>query len=158
MSVDLSKLLDGIGRKILAELQENGRLGFTELGRRVGLSTPAVMERVRRLEEAGLITGYRADVDLSKAGYPIVAMISLKVAGDLLPRMNKVVKGFPEIVECHRLTGTDAFLMKVIAESVEDLQKMVDRLSLHGTTTTSVVLSTVLPRRSVEPKMVEAKT
>src|SRR5579863_9393035 len=103
MHEDMSKLLDLIGRKILAEMQENGRIPFTELGRRVGLSTPAVMDRVRRLEDAGIISGYRAEVDYSKVGYPISAFIGIHVTGDFLPRMSKLAKSIHEIIECHRV-------------------------------------------------------
>ena len=108
MHKDVSKLLDGIGKKILTELQENGRLPFTELGRRVGLSTPAVMDRVRQLEDVGIIRGFRADVDFSKMGYPIVAFIAVNVVGDFLPRMSKLAKSVPEILECHRVTGSNS--------------------------------------------------
>lgn len=152
MQEDISKLLDLIGRKILAELQENARIPFTELGRRVGLSTPAVMDRVRRLEDAGVIAGYRAEVDYGKMGYPIAAFIGVNVVGDFLPRMSKLAKSIPEIVECHRVTGSNSFIMKVIAGSVEELEKTIDRLTPYVATTTSLVLSSLVQRRSIEPK------
>lgn len=151
MHKDVSKLLDGIGKKILTELQENGRLPFTELGRRVGLSTPAVMDRVRQLEDVGIIRGFRADVDFTKMGYPIVAFIAVNVVGDFLPRMSKLAKSVPEILECHRVTGSNSFIMKVIAGSVEELEKTIDRLTPYVATTTSLVLSSVVMRRSIEP-------
>ena len=151
MHKDVSKLLDGIGKKILTELQENGRLPFTELGRRVGLSTPAVMDRVRQLEDVGIIRGFRADVDFSKMGYPIVAFIAVNVVGDFLPRMSKLAKSVPEILECHRVTGSNSFIMKVIAGSVEELEKTIDRLTPYVATTTSLVLSSIVMRRSIEP-------
>lgn len=152
MSEDMSRLLDTIGRKILAELQNNGRMPFTELGKRVGLSTPAVMDRVRRLEDAGVIVGYRADVDFSKMGYPMVAFIAVNVVGDFLPRMSKLAKSVPEIIECHRVTGSNSFIMKVIAGSVAELEKTIDRLTPYVATTTSMVLSSLVIRRSIEPK------
>jgi Lrp/AsnC family transcriptional regulator, leucine-responsive regulatory protein len=152
MHEDISKLLDLIGRKILTELQENGRIPFTELGRRVGLSTPAVMDRVRRLEDAGVIAGYRAEVDCGKMGYPISAFIGVNVAGDFLPRMSKLARSIPEILECHRVTGSDSFIMKVIAGSVEELEKTIDRLTPYVATTTSLVLSSLVTRRSIEPR------
>lgn len=151
MHKDVSKLLDGIGKKILTELQENGRLPFTELGRRVGLSTPAVMDRVRQLEDVGIIRGFRADVDFSKMGYPIVAFIAVNVVGDFLPRMSKLAKSVPEILECHRVTGSNSFIMKVIAGSVEELEKTIDRLTPYVATTTSLVLSSIVMRRNIEP-------
>jgi Lrp/AsnC family transcriptional regulator, leucine-responsive regulatory protein len=158
MTEDTTKLLDVIGKKILAELQENGRIPFTELGRRVGLSTPAVMDRVRRLEDAGIIVGYRADVDLSKMGYPLVAFIAVNVVGDFLPRMNKLARSIPEILECHRVTGATTFIMKVVAGSVEELEKTIDRLTPYVATTTSMVLSSVVTRRSIEPKRLHTQS
>ena len=152
MAEDFTKQLDVIGRKILVELQENGRIPFTELGKRVGLSTPAVMDRVRRLEDAGVIVGYRADVNLSTMGYPILAFIAVNVVGDFLPRMSKLAKSIPEILECHRVTGSNSFIMKVIAGSVEELEKTIDRLTPYVATTTSLVLSSIVTRRSLEPK------
>jgi len=147
-----AKLLDGIGRKILQELQENGRMPFTELGKRVGLSTPAVMDRVRRLEDAGIIKGYRAEVNVAKMGYPIQAFIAVNVVGDFMPRMSKLAKSIPEILECHRVTGSNTFMIKVIAASVEELEKTIDRLTPYVATTTSLVLSSLVDRRSIEPK------
>jgi Lrp/AsnC family transcriptional regulator, leucine-responsive regulatory protein len=152
MTEDSGKLLDPIGRKILAELQENGRLPFTELGRRVGLSTPAVMDRVRRLEDVEIITGYQAEIDASKVGYPIVAFVGINVVGDFLPRMGKLAKEIPEILECHRVTGSHSFLLKVMAGSVEELEKTIDRLTPYVATTTSLVLSSLVKRRSIKPK------
>ncbi len=152
MQDDTAKLLDTIGRKILAELQENGRIAFTELGRRVGLSTPAVMDRVRRMEDSGIITGYRAEVNAAKIGYPIVAFIAINVVGDFLPRMGKLAKSLPEVLEGHRVTGPNSFLLKVAAPSVEELEKTIDRLTPYVATTTSVVLSSLVTRRLIEPK------
>lgn len=152
MAEENAKLLDGIGRKILLELQENARMPFTELGKRVGLSTPAVMDRVRRLEDAGIIKGYRADVDFSAMGYPILAFIAVNVVGDFMPRMSKLAKSIPEILECHRVTGSNTFMIKVVAGSVEELEKTIDRLTPYVATTTSLVLSSLVGRRSIEPK------
>jgi Lrp/AsnC family leucine-responsive transcriptional regulator len=152
MADDLTRHLDVIGRKILVELQENARIPFTELGKRVGLSTPAVMDRVRRLEDLGVIAGYRAEVNFATLGYPIVAFIAVNVVGDFLPRMSKLAKSIPEILECHRVTGSNSFIMKVIAGSVEELEKTIDRLTPYVATTTSLVLSSLVTRRSIEPK------
>jgi len=125
---------------------------FTELGKRVGLSTPAVMDRVRRLEDAGIIKGYRAEVNVAKMGYPIQAFIAVNVVGDFMPRMSKLAKSIPEILECHRVTGSNTFMIKVIAASVEELEKTIDRLTPYVATTTSLVLSSLVDRRSIEPK------
>jgi Lrp/AsnC family leucine-responsive transcriptional regulator len=145
--------LDAIGRNILIELQENGRIPFTELGKRVGLSTPAVMDRVKRLEAAGVIAGYHAEVDCSAMGYPIVAFIAVNVVGDFLPRMSKLAKSIPEILECHRVTGGNTFVIKVLAGSVEELEKTIDRLTPYVATTTSLILSSLVTRRSIKAKI-----
>ncbi len=145
-----SKLLDGTGWRILRELQLDARLSFAELGRRVGLSKPAVAERVRNLEAAGVISGYRAEVDLAKVGYPILAVIRMGAVGDVLARITATVRAMPEVLECHRGTGGDSFTMKVAVASVEHLEAVIDRLTPFGTTATSIVLSSPVPGRIVE--------
>jgi len=143
------KLLDQIGWKLLQELQINGRLSYAELGRRVGLTTPAVVERVKRMEEAGIIVGYHADIDPMKVGMPITAFIRMSVVGDVFTRITAVVKNSPEVVECHRGTGADSFIMKVHVRSVEHLESLIDRLTPFGTTSTSIVLSSPVEKRAV---------
>lgn len=144
------KLLDEIGWKILDELQVDGRLPLTELGRRVGLSTPAVGERVKRLEEAGIITGYRAQVDHAKAGYPILAFIRISVVGDFLSRVTQVSRDIPEVLECHRITGSDSYIIKAVARSIEELEKVIDRFTPYVATTTAIVLSSVVTAGVIE--------
>jgi Lrp/AsnC family transcriptional regulator, leucine-responsive regulatory protein len=144
------RLLDDVGWRILHELQRNARLSFAELGRRAGLSVPAVAERVRKMEEAGIITGYRAQVDLGKVGLPIRAIIRMSVVGDVFSRITAAVKGMPEVLECHRGTGGDSFTMKVAVASVEHLESLIDRLTPFGTPSTSIVLSSPVARRDVE--------
>jgi Lrp/AsnC family leucine-responsive transcriptional regulator len=145
---DNSKLLDTIGWKILDELQHNGRIPFTELGKRVGLSTPAVMERVHRLEEAGIILGYGAELDRAKVGYPVLAFIRVNVVGDSFPRIMKVSRDLPQVLECHRVTGTDSFIMKVALSSVDELERLIDNyLTPFVATTTSLVMSTSVNTR-----------
>src|ERR1700733_10063655 len=104
---DYERLLDPIGWSILTELQENARIQLAELGRRVGLSNPAVIERVRRMEEAGIITGYRAEINHGKIGLPVCAFIRIRVVGNLIPRVIDVAKKMPEVYECHRISGED---------------------------------------------------
>ncbi|HST77864.1 MAG TPA: Lrp/AsnC family transcriptional regulator [Verrucomicrobiae bacterium] len=144
------KLLDPIGWKLLHELQINGRLSYAELGRRVGLTTPAVVERVKRMEDAGIIVGYHADVDPMKVGMPISAFIRMSVVGDVFSKITAVVKACPEVVECHRGTGADSFIMKVHIRSVEHLESLIDRLTPYGTTSTSIVLSSPVQRREIQ--------
>ncbi|HEY6970878.1 MAG TPA: Lrp/AsnC family transcriptional regulator [Candidatus Angelobacter sp.] len=144
-----TKLLDQIGWKLLHELQLNGRLSYAELGRRVGLTTPAVVERVRRMEEAGIIRGFHADVDPIKLGMPITAFIRMSVVGDVFTKIVAAVKNSPEVVECHRGTGADSFIMKVHVRSVEHLESLIDRLTPLGTTSTSIVLSSPVEKRAI---------
>ena len=150
MASGSEKILDEIGWKILRELQENARISFAELGRRVSLSIPAVTERVRRLEDAGIITGYHAEVDAEKIGLPITAFIRMNIVGDMTPRLTVLLKELPEISECHRGTGGDSFIMKVAVASVEHLQEVIDRLTPYGITTTTIVLSSPVKRRTRE--------
>jgi Lrp/AsnC family leucine-responsive transcriptional regulator len=144
-----TKLLDQIGWKLLQELQFNGRLSYAELGRRVGLTTPAVVERVRRMEEAGIIRGFHADVDPIKLGMPITAFIRMSVVGDVFNKIVATVKNCPEVVECHRGTGADSFIMKAHVRSVEHLESLIDRLTPLGTTSTSIVLSSPVEKRAI---------
>jgi Lrp/AsnC family leucine-responsive transcriptional regulator len=142
-----SSYLDEMNWKIVAELQQNGRISFAELGRRVGLTLPAVAERVRKMEDAGVITGVRAEIDPTKIGLPIAAFIRISTVGDVLARINKTVREMPEVLECYRGTGADSFTLKVAAESVEHLESLIDKLAPFGTTSTSIVLSTVVGHR-----------
>jgi Lrp/AsnC family transcriptional regulator, leucine-responsive regulatory protein len=145
------KLLDSIGWRILGELQENARISHSELGRRVGLSTPAAAERVRRMEETGIITGYHASVDPTKAGFPIVVYMRLAVAGgeNMVSRATAALKAMPELLECHRITGTESFVMRVGLHSVAHLEALIDRLTPFGMTSTSTVLSSPVAFRAL---------
>ncbi len=107
-------------------------------------------ERVRNLETAGVITGYRAELDLKKLGLPILAMIRISAVGDVLPRITAVVRAMPEVLECHRGTGADSFIMKVAVASIAHLEALIDRLTPFGTTSTSIVLSSPVERRLIE--------
>lgn len=150
MGLSNVKLLDAKGWKILRELQVDARLSFAELGRRVGLSTPAAAERVRNLEAAGILSGYRAELDLTKVGLPILAIIRMSAVGDVLARITAAVRGMPEVLECHRGTGADSFILKVAVSSVEHLEALIDRLTPFSTTSTSIVLSSPVRWRLVE--------
>jgi len=142
-------MTDDIDRKILKELQEDARVSYTELGRRVGLTTPAVIERVRKLEDAGIITGYRAEIDTAKVGLPITAFIRMSISGVDYSHIIEVAQGSSEVLECHRGTGGDSFIMKIAVSSVEHLQEMIDRLTPYGITTTTIVLSSPVTRRII---------
>jgi len=147
-----SSSLDKLDWKILMELQEDARISYAELGRRVGLSTPAAAQRVRRLEDTGVIRACRADIDPAKVGLPITAFIRMSVVGDVLAKVTAAVRKMPEIVECHRTTGEDSFILKVHVVTVEELKAVIDRLTPYGSTSTSLVLSSQVERRVIEPR------
>ncbi len=150
ITFDPEKLLDATSLEILRALQEDARLSFSELGRRVGLSSPAVAERVRRLEEAGIITGYHAQVNTEKLGYALTAFIRIRTTSETCPIVSALVSELPEVLECHRITGEDCFIMRVVVSSVAHLEAVIDRLFPYGQPTTSVVLSSPVKRRVVE--------
>lgn len=136
------KHLDSIDWQLLDQLQADSRLSFKELGRRVNLSPPSVAERVRRLEESGVITGYRAQLDPRRAGYPFLAFIQLRctLGGCLLK--TAAAEQYPEVSELHKLSGTHCTLLKVRATSLEHFEGLLERLGRHGELTSSLVLST----------------
>lgn len=144
-------MLDQIDCKILKHLQEDGRISYAALGRLVGLTTPAVIERVRKLEDARIITGYRAEIDTAKVGLPITAFVRMSISGVDYSHIIEVAGESTEVLECHRGTGGDSFIMKVAVSSVEHLQNLIDRLTPYGITTTSIVLSSPVKSRIVEP-------
>ena len=145
--LDGAALLDDTNRRVLTELQDDARLTMAELGRRVGLSAPAVAERVQRLEQAGVITGYRAEIDPRAIGYPIAAVVRVRPATRQLPKIPEIARDTPEVVECHRITGEDCFFVKLHLRSIEDLEEILDRFVLYGQTTTSIVHSSPVARR-----------
>ncbi len=143
-------MIDLIDWKILKELQQNARISFAELGRRINLTTPAVIERIRKLEDAKIITGYRAEIDAAKIGLPITAFIRMSIAGVDYSHIIEVAKKSPEVLECHRGTGGDSFILKVAVSDVEHLQNLIDKLVPFGITTTSIVLSSPVKSRVIE--------
>jgi len=140
-------LLDQTDRKIIGELLADGRVSLAELGRRVSLSSPAVAERVRRLERSGVITGYRAEIDPRALGYQLTAIVRIKPAPRQLARIPELAAEIPEISECHRITGEDCFFLKVHLRSIDDLTELLDRFLVYGETTTSLINATPIPRR-----------
>jgi Lrp/AsnC family leucine-responsive transcriptional regulator len=143
-----SDLLDGVNLLLLRELQLNPRLTMAELGRRIGMSSPAVTERVRRLEEAGVIRGYRLDLAPEALGLPIAAYIRIRPNAGQLGKVSELVRCIPEVVACDRITGEDCFLLKVYIPAIDQLDRLLDRLLAYGTTTTSLVQSSPVPLRS----------
>ena len=145
-------MLDEIDWKILYELQNDARTSYAELGRRIGLTTPAIIERIRKLEDAGIITGYRAEIDAAKVGFPVTAFIRMSITGIDYSQIVETVKKTKEVLECHRGTGGDSFIIKVAVADVEHLQTIIDKLTPYGITTTSIVLSSPVKNRVIEQK------
>lgn len=143
------KLLDDVGLNILYELQENARLSLSEIGRRVGLTSPAVAERVRRMEDAGIITGYHAHVNMEKLGLPITVIIQIDCQDYRCREVAEGLKDTPEVLECYHITGDNDLLIKASFSSVADLEALLRKLAQHGEVTTSLVLSSSITRRSI---------
>ncbi len=140
-------LLDATNLRLLAELQSDARLSLAELGRRVALSAPAVAERLQRLEDEGVITGYRALVEPRALGYALGAIIRIRPAPRQIATVAQLARDTPEVVECHRITGEDCFIARVHVRSVEELEELIDRFAFHGQTTTSILQTSPVPPR-----------
>ena len=143
--------IDDIDCQILAELQSNARVAFAELGRRVGLSTPAVIERVHRLEETNVILGYRAHVDPARVGLPVRAFVKVTVAGDKLASFAALVRKLPEVLECHRVTGAESFMVQVAVRDVTHMEEVIDAMMPYVATNTSMILASPVRWNSVLP-------
>lgn len=141
-------LLDPTDIAIIEALQEDGRISISELGRRIGLSQPATSERVKRLEERGIVAGYRAVIDTEKLGLGMMAIIRVRTTHENIPSCLKQFARMPQVMEVHRLTGEDCFHLKVIVPSPASLETIVDAVARYGSVTTSLVL------RSEKPKVV----
>jgi Lrp/AsnC family leucine-responsive transcriptional regulator len=141
---------DATNRRLLAELQQDARLSLAELGRRVGLSSPAVAERLQRLEQLGVIRGYHADVDPRALGFSLGAIIRIRPAPGQLRNVAELAERTAEVVECHRITGDDCFFMKAHVRDVEHLEEVIDHFVALGQTTTSIMQSSPVPRRGLE--------
>jgi Lrp/AsnC family transcriptional regulator, leucine-responsive regulatory protein len=139
--------LDGTNRQLIEALQIDARLSLAELGRRVGLSAPAVGERLGRLEEAGVIRGYHADVDPRSLGYELSVILRIRPAPRMIPKVAELAQRTPEVTECHRVTGEDCFIMRLTVRDVAHLEELIDRFVLYGQTTTSIVQSSPVPGR-----------
>ncbi|MEO7000651.1 MAG: Lrp/AsnC family transcriptional regulator [Ktedonobacterales bacterium] len=151
MTNDSDKLLDETGWELLYALQENARSSYADLGRRVGLTPPAVADRIRRFETAGIITGYHAAVNPAKLGLGLTAIIRFKASRDPYERIFAAIKACPEIIECHDVTGDDCMTLTAVVSSVEHLQALIARLTPYGASNTSIVLSSPLRHRPIGP-------
>jgi Lrp/AsnC family leucine-responsive transcriptional regulator len=146
---DPSDSLDDVNRRLLRELHSEPRITMSALARRVGMSAPAVTERVQRMERAGVITGYRLEVSPAALGLPVAAFARIRPAPGQLPKIAELAAALPEVSECHRITGEDCFLIKVHAAAIEDLEATLDRFLLYGQTVTSIVVSSPVPPRAL---------
>ncbi|WP_405589211.1 Lrp/AsnC family transcriptional regulator [Streptomyces sp. NBC_01092] len=154
-AVETSVAFDALDRQILELLQTDGRIKLSELGRRVRLSPAAVTERVRRLEAAGAITGYGAQIAPARLGYGIQAFIRVNPHGGYTlrhPRTLELIER-PEIVEVHHVVGEDCWILKVAVEDTVHLEEILEQISALGRTTTSIVLSSPLPRKPLLPRL-----
>ncbi len=142
-----SELLDEVNTALLTELHIDPRMSMSALARRVGMSAPAVTERVQRLERAGIITGYRMEVDPGALGLPVTAFARIRPAPGQLPKVAELAASLPQVTECHRITGEDCFLIKVHAPAVDQLEDLLDQFLIYGQTITSIVVTTPVPPR-----------
>jgi Lrp/AsnC family transcriptional regulator, leucine-responsive regulatory protein len=147
--------------EILRLLQRNPRMSIAELARKIRMSNPATKERVRRLENSGVIAGYRLELDPKAAGHEITAFVRIRPLPGHLPKISVLAQRIPEVVECHRMTGEDCFILKVHLPEIASLDRVLDRFLVHGQTTTSIVQSSPVPPRppplSAPPARVRAK-
>jgi len=140
-------LLDARNVELIRMLQADPRMPVSELARRVGMSAPAVKERVTRLEEAGIIRGYSLELGPKAVGWPITAYVRIRPMPGQLPKIAELAQGMPQVAECHRITGEDCFILKVYLESLDSMDRVLDRFLAYGQTTTSIVQSTPVPLR-----------
>ena len=145
----VEKLMDDVGWHILQELQIDARVSYSELGRRVGLSAPAVAERIARLVETGAITGFHAAIDPRALGLSLSAILRIRPAPRELPKVAQLARDTPEVVECHRITGDDCFFLKLHVRDVEHLEEVIDAFAFYGQTTTSIMQTSPVPRRAI---------
>ena len=143
--------VDSIDRAIIARLVENARLPNVELAARVNLSPSPCMRRVRALEEAGVIRGYLLDVDPAAVGLPVGVWVRVRPSPGCLPKIEQLAREIGEVSECHRVSGEDCFLLRVHVPTIADLEDLLDRFLVHGSTTSSFVVATPVPPRTPRP-------
>ena len=150
MRLQISELLlDERNAKLLRLLRDDPRMGISEMARRVGMSAPAVRERVQRLEEVGVIRGYRLEIEPRALGYPICAFVRVRPMPGKIAKIAELAQRLPQVVECHRITGEDCFILRVYLESLDDLDRILDRFLDVGQTTTSLLQSSPVPLRDL---------
>ena len=144
-------IVDQIGMEIIRELQMNARSTFSAIGRKVGLSSPAVAERVYKMEESGIINGYHADINPDTFGHNIMAFIMLTTQPEHYQKIYALAEKQKEIIECHHISGNESLILKVVSASVSQLGRTVEKLSKFGETKSSIVLSTPIDKQILEP-------
>ena len=150
MSIKASKLLsDPVNVQLLRLLVADPRVTTSELARRIDMSAPAIRERVQRLEEAGVIAGYRTDLDPRALGYTVTVIVRVRPMPGRVAQIAELARATPNVVECHRITGEDCFFMKAHLHSLDDLDDLLDRFLVYGTTTTSIAQSSPVPPRQL---------
>ena len=142
-------LLDSRNQKLLAALLKTPRASITDLARKVGLSAPATRERMLRLEEAGVIKGWRVELDPKALGFPIAVLIRVRPMPGQLPKIARLAQSLPQVTECHRITGEDCFLMRAHLRALDELDGLLDKFLAYGQTTTSIVQSSPVAPRSL---------
>jgi len=150
MSFHSESLLDATDWRILRELQKDARLSFNELGRRVALSAPAAAERVRKLEDRGVITGYSAQIDPSQVGLPLLLFIQMRCDPEKCLLRTSTADSFPEVLEMHKLSGNYCTLLKVAVSSMQHMEALTERLGKHGHVIVNIVTSSALTNRVID--------
>ncbi len=143
--------IDALNWKILKCLQENARLSNAEIGRRVGISSPAVSERIKKMEDAGVIQSYNTLVSPIEAGYQLKAIITLRAFMGMLKPFLEKVKTYHEVVNCYRITGNENIVMEVVLKNQKHLESFIDQLIVYGETKTQIVLSHVINHNEIKP-------
>jgi len=145
--------IDRLNWKILEELQKNARISFSEIGRKVGLTSPAVAERVKKMEDSGVINSYKVNISPQKTGYQLRAVITLRAFTGRLKAFLETVKTFKEVVNCYRITGNENIIMEVILHDQDHLEKLIDRLITYGETRTHIILSNVIENAPIKQRI-----
>jgi Lrp/AsnC family leucine-responsive transcriptional regulator len=149
--------MDKIDLKILSVLQQDGRLSYRELARRVGLSSPATAERVRKLEVAKAMKAYHAEVNPRALGYEVEALMTVSYPSQLSRRMYKLAQATPEIIECLHVSGPGSVVLRVVAKTTRQLEQLMLRVQQIGTTQTAIILSVPFRRAALEAARAEVE-
>lgn len=148
--------MDNLNWAILEELQKNARVSFSEIGRKVGLTSPAVAERVKKMEDAGVIDSYKVNISHQKAGYQLRAVITLRAFTGRLKAFLETANTFNEVINCYRITGNENIIMEVVLYDQRHLERLIDRLITYGETRTHIILSDVIQDAPIKKRIPES--